>query len=557
MASILTLFRTCTLHVSNYPPHYTCVDSNSNSNPNQLQLLAKKSLESRASSLLQSCSSFSRLTQIQAHIIRNSLQQNHFLASRLLSSCFTLGCYSYASRIFGQLLSSDAFLFNAMIKGFASAGFHREVLHFYCMMLDYSYSFPSNFTFPLALKACSKLASIVEGRALHGHVLKLDHSSDIFIQTALVDLYGSCCEAEDARKVFDRMTKRDVVAWNAMVSAYVRSDSILLAEEMFEKMPVRNVNSWTTMIGGLLDLGDSRRALTTFRRMQLHGVKADKMAIVTILSAIADLGCLSSGKWVHKYIERNVIQIDVFVGTALIDMYSKSGSIKDAKLVFHAMRSKNTSCYNAMIFGLAVHGLGEEAIRVFEELRGSKMEIDDVTMIAVLTACSHSGLVEEGLRYFKMMKQEYDIYPKIKHYGCLIDLLGRAGRFMEAKKIVNSIQVDSVVLGTLASACRIHGNIELADELSTRISDLDPEYTGLLVWKANLLAAKNEWEEAAVFRRWMKEKGIVKGAGCSWIEFGDKVHWFVAGDYSHPRSSEIYSKLDELHNVIKLTEMEV
>ncbi|KAK8928188.1 Pentatricopeptide repeat-containing protein [Platanthera zijinensis] len=522
------------------------------SSSNKLQLPAKThSLERRCSNLLQSCSSSSRLAEIHGHLIRSSLHQNHFLAARLLSCCFSLGRYSYASRFFGLLLHPDVFLFNVMIKGFVSAGFHGEALRFYCMLLCGD-SLPNDFTLPLVLKACSKLAAAGEGRTIHGHVLKLGYGSNIFIQTALVDLYGTCWDAADARKLFDRMTERDVVSWNAMVSAYVRSGSILLAERLFDEMPVRNVNSWTAMIGGLMNAGDPKRALTAFRQMQLHGVRPDKMVIVAILSAISNLGYLSSGKWVHDYIRKNAIPIDAFVGTALIDMYSKSGSIRDARLAFQATKFKNTSCYNAMIFGLAVHGLGEEAISVFEEMKRNGIEIDDVTMIAVLTSCSHSGLVEEGLRFFETMRELYGIDPRIKHHGCVVDLLGRAGRFAEAMEIVDSIEVDHVVMGTLAAACRTHGKTELAEEIAMRMSGLDAENSGFYVWRASVHAGNEEWEEAAEIRRRMKERGIEKGAGCSWIEAGEKVHWFVASDHSHPRSKQIYCRLDELYAVMGL-----
>lgn len=348
------------------------------------------------------------------------------------------------------------------------------------------------------------------------------------------------------------MTERDVVSWNAMVSAYARSGSILLAEKLFDEMPVRNVNSWTTIIGGLVDAGDPERALTAFRQMQLHGVKPDKMVVVAILSAISRLGYLSSGKWVHDYIKKNTIPVDAFVGTALIDMYSKSGSIRDARLVFQSTRFKNTSCYNAMIFSLAMHGLGEEAISVFEEMRRNGIEIDDVTMIAVLTSCSHSGLVEEGLKFFETMRELHGIEPGIKHHGCVVDLLGRAGRFAEAMEIVDAIEVDHIIVGTLAAACRTHGKTELAEEVAKRMSGLDADNSGFLVWRASVHAGKEEWEEAAEIRRWMKERRIEKGAGCSWIEVGEKLHWFAASDHSHPRSKQIYCRLDELYAVIRL-----
>ncbi|PKA57813.1 Putative pentatricopeptide repeat-containing protein [Apostasia shenzhenica] len=544
-----------TLPCSSPNLHLSSMAPNSGAIPNPSEALiptASKSTEGRASSLLQSCSSFSHLTQIHAQIIRSSLQQNHFLAAKLVSSSFSLGRHSYASRIFAQLRKPDLFLFNAMIKGFVSAAAHHEALLYYLILLQSGFS-PDAFTLPLALKACSKLsAAAVEGRALHGHVVKFGLGFDVFVQTALLDLYGSCGEIADAVKTFDRMPERDVAAWNAMVSACARSGSVSLAEKVFDEMPLRNVSSWTAMIGGFLNSGDPVKAISAFRRMQLDGIQPDKMLIATILSAIAGIGSLSSGRWVSDYMKKNGILLDPFTGTALIDMYSKCGSIRDAMSVFRALRSKNTSCYNAMIFGLAVHGMGEEAIGIFKELERTKMEIDDLTMLAVLTACSHSGLVEEGMRYFRMMREAFSLEPKIKHYGSVIDLLGRAGRLEEAVELVGSIGVDFAVVGALAAACQKHRSTKLADRLAMRMTELSEESSGFLVWRASVHAANGEWEEAAEIRRVMKEKGREKGAGCSLIEVGDKFHWFVAADHTHPRSDEIYSKLDELYDVMKL-----
>lgn len=249
--------------------------------------------------------------------------------------------------------------------------------------------------------------------------------------------------------------------------------------------------------------------------------------------------------------EKNGIRIDAFVGTALIVMYSKCGSVRAAQAVFDAIGSKTIICYNVMIMGFAVHGMGEEAIEVFKEAGRMGMGINDTTMIAILSACSNSGLVDEGCRYFNLMKDDYGIEAKMEHYRCMIDILGRAGRFDEAMKIVETKKVDPLVLGTLASACRIHGNVELGDELARRMSKLDPTISELLVVKSNLHAADGRWEEAGAVRRSVKDGGIGKRPGCSWIEVNNVVHEFVAGDHLHPCSKEIYSKLAELNEKMK------
>ncbi|RZC57671.1 hypothetical protein C5167_004972 [Papaver somniferum] len=448
---------------------------------NQNKNRITEKLENQAFSWLQSCKNFKQMTQIHAHIIRNSIHQNNFVITKLVSYCFSSHNPCYATK----------------------------ALLYYIDMLSYG-SKPNNFTYPFLLKACSKLFAFEVGKVLHGHILKLGFDSDVYVQTSLLDLYGNCGDIVASRNVFDRMSERDVVAWNAMLVGYTRSGLVEIAEKLFSEMPARNVSSWTTMISGYVQVENSMKALEVFQEMQMNGVRPDKLTVITVLSAISNLGSLEMGKWVHDYVKSKEIEIDGFVGTSLIDMYSKCGSINEARDVFDKINQRTISCYNAMISGYAVHGLGEEAISVFREAERLRIGIDDVTMIGVLSACSHSGLVDLGYMYFDSMKKKYGIEPKVEHYGCIVDLLGRAGKFDEAMEIIESTEADIVLLGTLAFSCRIHGNLELGEELARRIYKLDPTNSGLMVLKSNLFAVEGKWEEAAGVRRSMKDKGIRK-----------------------------------------------
>ncbi|XP_043693325.1 putative pentatricopeptide repeat-containing protein At5g59200, chloroplastic [Telopea speciosissima] len=518
---------------------------------NQSNTSRRQQLENQAFSLLQACTSFKQVVQIHAHINRNSIHQNNFVATKLVSRCFSFHNPSYATRVFAQVPDPNHYLWNTMIKGFVHAESYEDALKFYLKMVNHG-SKSNSFTYPFVLKACAELTAFEEGEVVHGQLLKLGFSSDVYVQTSLIDIYGSCHHIVAARQVFDRIPERDIVAWNVILASYVRCDLVGIAKELFEYIPGKNVSSWTTMIGGYVQVGDYRKALEMFRRMQIEGVRPDKMTIVTVLSAIADLGSLDLGKWVHDYVKSNDIEIDDFMGTSLINMYSKCGSIDDAREVFVGIRLKTITCYNAMITGFAVHGLGEEAIKVFKEAERTGSGIDDITMIGVLTACSHSGLVELGRMYFHSMREHYGIEPRMEHYGCMVDLLGRAGQFDEAMEIIDSIEADQVMLYALAFACRIHGHVELGEELARRMTMLDPTNSGLLVLKSNLYAVNGRWEEAAGVRRLMENNGIQKKPGCSWIEVDDVVHEFVAADDSHPCSEEIISKVAELSEQMKL-----
>ncbi|KAI3944464.1 hypothetical protein MKW98_006625 [Papaver atlanticum] len=466
------------------------------------------------------------MTQIHAHIIRNSIHQNNFVVTKLVSYCFSSHNPCYATKVFDQILEPNTILWNNMIKGFVHVSLYEQALLYYIDMLSYG-SKPNNFTYPFLLKACSKLFAFEEGKVLHGHILKLGFNSDVYVQTSLLDLYGSCGDIVASRNVFDRMSERDVVASNAMLVGYTRIGLVEIAEKLFSEMPVRNVSSWTTMISGYVQVENSVKALEVFQEMQMKGVRPDKLTVITVLSAISNLGSLEMGKWVHDYVKSKEIEIDGFVGTSLIDMYSKCGSINEARGVFDKINQRTISCYNAMISGYAVHGLAERL----------RIGIDDVTMIGVLSACSHSGLVDLGYMYFDSMKEKYGIEPKVEHYGCIVDLLGRAGKFDKAMEIVESTEADIVLLG---------------EELARRVYKLDPTNSGLMVLKSNLFAVEGKWEEAAGVRRSMKDKGIRKKPGCSWIEVDNVVHKFFAGDDSHPFSKDIYAKLEELSEKLKL-----
>ncbi|KAL4193586.1 hypothetical protein AMTRI_Chr06g200250 [Amborella trichopoda] len=514
-----------------------------------------RSIENHTFSLLQSCTTLDQLYQLHAHILKNGIHHSNFVITKFLSLSFELGCSELARQVFDDVPKSNTFCYNAMIKGLVQTNSHHEAIWVFMKMLNNGVP-PNNYTFPFILKACFHLHAIEEGRAIHSLVFRSGFPSDVYVQTALIHFYVSCGLMDNACQVFDNMSQRDVVSWNIMLCGHVKHGDMFHAHKIFDEMPQRSLASWTAIIGGYVQNGNSFEALSLFQSMQLDGMIPDNMMLVTMLSACASLRSLEMGKWVHDYMDKNGFVIDVFAGTALIDMYAKCGSIEDARTVFNVIPERSVSCYNAMISGLAIHGLGNEAVRVFSEMESKGIEVDDITLIAILSACSHSGMVEEGCRHFNSMKEVHGIEPKMEHYGCMVDLLGRAGLFNEAVKLVKSMpfKADSVVLGTLASACQLHGNVELGENVMMELSDLDPLNGGVFVLKSNIYAAGGRWEEAARVRKLMKQRGIQKKPGCSSIEVNNALHEFTAGDDSHPRSEEIYAKLAELYKQIKSLE---
>ena len=276
--------------------------------------------------------------------------------------------------------------------------------------------------------------------------------------------------------------------------------------------------------------------------------RPNEITLVAVVSACGDLGALAHGVWAHAYVVRNGLSINRFVGTALGEMYAKCARLDLAEQVFDALLQRDTMCYNAMIRGLAIHGCGRRAVDLFHRMRTEGVQADDVTIVVVMSACAHAGLISKGLEFFDRMHKDFGIEPKDEHYGCLVDLLGRAGRLDEAEKVIMEMPIkpNAAVYRSLLGACRLHGNLELGERLSAQLLQLDPNHGGNYVLQSNLYANISRWDDVGRVRKVMKDKGISKTPGLSLVEMNGTIHEFVMGDRSHPRYNEIYAMLDEI-----------
>ncbi|XAR49322.1 hypothetical protein NMG60_11032491 [Bertholletia excelsa] len=452
----------------------------------------------------------------------------------------------YSRAIFNSIQNPTVFTTNNMIRCFAKSESPSESIVLYAFMRRIDLQ-PNNYTFPFVLQACTKAQALVEGSQVHCHVIKLGFGGDVYITNALVHFYSACFRIECSRMAFDESRQcRDVVTWNVMLGAYVRDGQVGVAEKMFEEMPERDVISWSIMITGFVQNGQLEEGLDCFREMREMGMVPNEAILVTALSASAQLGLLDRGRLIHSIISSLDFPMSVPIGTALIDMYSKCGCIVQARHVFNQMPRREVCSWNAMICGLAAHGLGEEALAFFERFRIEGFHPVNVTFIGVLNACSRAGLVNEGRHYFKIMTEEYAIKPEMEHYGCMVDLLGRAGFVAEAIELIEkiSIQPNPVLWATLLGSCKIHGLVELGEEIGNKLIQLDPAYDGHYVQLAGIYAKARKWEDVVRIRRLMIDRGTYKVAGWSLVEAQGRVHQFIAGDREHERSSEIHKKLD-------------
>ncbi|WOK94132.1 pentatricopeptide repeat-containing protein [Canna indica] len=360
-----------------------------------------------------------------------------------------------------------------------------------------------------------------------------------------------------ARTLFDEMPVRNVVSWNSMVSGYALNGEMDAARQLFDQMPERDVVSWSCMISGYTQSNQFAEALELFKEMQTdHTIKPNEVTMVSVLSACAHLAALEQGKWAHAYIDKNLMTLDddQNLGAALIDMYAKCGCIGTALKLFQSLGRKNVSSWNALITGLAINGAANESLNAFEQMQKSGLIPNDVTFLGVLMACVHGGLVHEGRRYFERMTKVYGIQPEMKHYGCLVDLLGRAGLLEEAEGIVRSMPMkpDIMVLGALLGACRIHRNVSVADRIKNEVLQLKVQQSGCHVLLSNIFSAAGRWVDASEVRRSLKQTGIRKDPGSSSVELDGIVYEFVAGNCSLPEANDMYAWLDKMASDLRL-----
>ncbi|KAK6929659.1 Pentatricopeptide repeat [Dillenia turbinata] len=375
---------------------------------------------------------------IQAHILKLGLQTNSFVLTQFVSKSSNLNAIDYAPTFIFEPESDsslyDTFLFNTIIRAYARSAAHskHKALYFYNLMLSYGV-LPNNFTYPVVLKACAGLADLNLGKSLHGCVVKYGFDDDLHVQNTLIHMYCGCDGGiAFARKVFDGMPVLDFVSWSAMIGGYAR---------------LRHLDDVLKLFGKMTDLG----------------IRPEEHTLVSLLSACGNLGELEIGKWVASYIEMERFETTLDLSNALIDMFSKCGDVDEALRLFRNMNVLSVVSLTSVLVGLGMHGRGVEAVSLFEEMKESGMVPDDVLFIGLLSACSHSGLIEQGKHYFDQMLREFKIVPKIEHYGCMVDMFCRAGLVGEALQFVRNMPVEPnpIIARILVDACRAHGKHEL------------------------------------------------------------------------------------------------
>lgn len=488
--------------------------------------------------------------KVYGFVVKSGLEFDTYVCNSLMDMYAEVGRVQNLRQVFEEMPQRDVVSWNVLISGYVKCRRYEDAVDVFRRMQQQSSLRPNEATVVSTLSACIALKMLELGKEIHRYVRE-QLGFTIKIGNALVDMYCKCGHLSIAREIFNDMPIKTVICWTSMVSGYVNCGQLDEARELFERSPVRDVVLWTAMINGYVQFNRFDDAVALFREMQIKRVSPDRFTLVALLTGCAQLGTLEQGKWIHGYIDENKIMIDAVVGTALIEMYAKCGFIEKSLEIFNGLKEKDTASWTSIICGLAMNGKTSKALELFAEMVQTGVKPDDITFIGVLSACSHGGLVEEGRKHFRSMTAVYQIEPKLEHYGCLIDLLGRAGQLDEAEELIEkSPNVNNEVIvplyGALLSACRTHGNVEMGERVAKRLVGIESGDSSVHTLLANIYASADRWEDVTKVRRKMKDLGVKKVPGCSSVEVNGIVHEFLVGDASHPEMREIYSMLDSI-----------
>ncbi|KAJ1393976.1 Tetratricopeptide-like helical domain superfamily [Sesbania bispinosa] len=498
---------------------------------------------------------------------RLDAKKNVVIWTAMVSGYIKLNQIEEAERLFYEMPLRNIVSWNTMIDGYARNGQTQHALDLFRRMPERNVV--SWNTIITALAQCGRIddaqrlfnqmqerdvvswTTMVAGLSKNGRVDDAREHFDrmpvrnvvSFFLECMITGYAQNRRLDEALELFERMPERDMPSWNTMITGFIQNGDLNRAEKLFDAMPQKNVITWTAMMTGYVQHGLSEEALKIFNKMQANDVlKPNTGTFVTVLGACSDLAGLTEGQQIHQLI-------------TLINMYSKCGELHIARKMFDdgSLRQRDLISWNGMIAAYAHHGYGKEAINLFNKMQELGFRANDVTFVGLLTACSHAGLVEEGLKYFDELVKDKSIQVREDHYACLIDLCGRAGRLEEAFNIIEGLEEEASlsVWGALLAGCNVHGNVDIGKLVANKILKIEPENAGTYSLLSNMYALVGKWKEAAYVRMKMKVKGLKKQPGCSWIEVGNTVQVFVVGDKSHSLSELLRYLLIDLHTKMK------
>ncbi|CAN4105088.1 unnamed protein product [Withania somnifera] len=513
---------------------------------------------SHFSSLLHSCiqqNSFSYTKQLHSLIVTSGCFKDKFVANHLLNAYAKLGRLADAVTMFDKLPKRNVMSFNILIGGYVQIGdldsaykvfdemgernlaswnamitgltrfeFNDKALSLFSKMYGLGLAYlPDVFTLGSVLRGCAGLKDLNKGRVVHGCVVKLGLEGHFIVGSSLAHMYMRC-------------------------------GSLREGEVVIMSMPAQTVAAWNTLIAGRAQNGCFEGALELYNLMKIARFRPDKITFVSVISSCSELAMIGQGQQVHSDVVKTGAISVVAVVSSLISMYSKCGCLDEAEKIFEEREEADIVLWSAMISAYGFHGRGKNTVELFHRMEQEGLTPNHVTFLSLLYACSHSGMKDEGLEFFDLMVEKYNVEPQLVHYTCVVDLLGRAGRLQEAEALIRSMPVkpDGVIWKTLLSACKIHKNADMARHIAEEVLRIDPQDSASYVLLANVQASAKRWKYVSEVRKSMKDRGVKKEPGISWLELKNQVHHFIMGDKSHPQSNEVELYMKELIAELKL-----
>ncbi|XVF54047.1 hypothetical protein PTKIN_Ptkin05aG0150100 [Pterospermum kingtungense] len=457
--------------------------------------------------------------RLHVHVLKLGLDFNLFVANALIHMFSCCGDLGLARKVFDTMDERDLVSWNSLICGYSKCKRFEEVLGLYRTMQEANVKADA-VTMLKVILACCYTDNMNLTDAVVKYIEENHIHIDVYLGNTLIGMYGKRGLVNLARGVFDNMLERNVVSWNSLIKGYIKVGQLIEARTAFDKMKQRDVISWTSMITGYSQANQFTDALKLFQDMMAAKVVPDEITVASVLSACANLGALDVGQAVHDYICNHGIRADVYVGNSLIDMYCKCGVVEKALEVFHGMKEKDSISWTSVISGLAVNGFADSALEFFSQMLKEGVQPTHGCFVGILLACTHTGLVDKGLEYFESMETVHGLTPEMKHYGCVVDLLSRSGYLERAYQFIIDMPIhpDVVVWRILLSACKLHGNVVLAEIVTNKLLELDPSNSGNYVLLSNTYASSDRWDAATEMRELMEGNYVQKPTGWSSIE---------------------------------------
>ncbi|KAL5801948.1 hypothetical protein ACOSQ3_033580 [Xanthoceras sorbifolium] len=520
-----TLFRYSTRICYTHNLHYNNLSAIANAKPEPQSQQQHVFDISNLHAIMQLCTRERAKIQSKAchaKVIHIGLKSDGLTSNMLINMYSKCGLLDHGRKVFDEMPQRSIVSWNTMIGSYTKDGQTQEAIALFMNMQREGNTPFTEFTVSSVLCACSANCDVFKCKQLHGFAIKAAMDWNVFVGTALLDVYAKCGLIKDASLVFECMPERNDVTWSSMVAGFVQN-------ELYEE------------------------ALLLFCRAQVMGLELNRFMVSSVISACAGLAVLIEGKQLHAVMSKTGLGSNLFVVASLTDMYAKCGSIGEAYASFSGTEEKNVVLWNVMISGFAKHACSMEVMVLFEKMQQTGLLPNEFTYVSVLTACSHLGMVEKGKNYFNLMVKQHSIFPNVLHYSCMVDILSRAGLIHEAYDLISKMPFDATasMWGSLLASCRNYGNLEFAEFAAKQLFEMEPDNAGNHVLLSNIYAANRKWEEVVRARKLLKDSEARKEKGKSWIEIKDRVHTFMVGEGSHPRIAEIYSKLDKLVEDLK------